>query len=334
LKLKEFLMKLAQRVSAVLALSFAAGLAAAGPDKTCASACSAKTQASACTGSAGDQTTTIAYHAPDLIDTAVAAGNFKTLAAALAAADLVSALKGDGPFTVFAPTDEAFAKLPKGTVENLLKPENKKMLQAVLLYHVVPSNLGASTVVKSTGVTTLNGQRIEINTSSKGVMVDGAKVTATDIKASNGTIHVIDSVILPESKNIVQVAASAGSFNTLLAAAKAAGLAELLGSEGPFTVLAPTDEAFEKLGPDTIASLLKPENREKLAAILKFHVIPGRIFARDAITAGHAATAAGGTLVFDIRDARAVVNGVSIIATDVDASNGVIHVIDTVLLPE
>ncbi|MBX3323344.1 MAG: fasciclin domain-containing protein [Phycisphaeraceae bacterium] len=321
-------MTVSQRLTAVLALSIGAGLASAGPDKTCAPTCaSAVTAASA-------QIADIAHQAPDIIDTALAAGNFKTLAAALTAADLVGALKGQGPFTVFAPTDEAFAKLPKGTIETLLKPENKKMLQAVLLYHVVPGVVPASQVVKTTGATTLGGQRIEINASSKGVMIDGAKVTATDIKASNGIIHVIDSVILPESKNIVEVAAASGSFSTLLAAAKAAGLADLLGSEGPFTILAPTDEAFEKLGAATISNLLKPENREKLAAVLKFHVVPGRIFARDALVAGAANSAQGGSLVFSVREGRLVVNGISILATDIDASNGVIHVIDSVLLPE
>lgn len=325
-------MNVTQRWTGVVALALGAGLAIAGPDKTCASACGAA-QAKAC-GTAEGAMQEVAYQAPDIVDTAIAAGSFKTLAAALTAADLVGALKGEGPFTVFAPTDEAFAKLPKGTVENLLKPENKKMLQAVLLYHVVPGSVMASQVVKTTGATTLGGQRVEITTSSKGVMIDGARVTATDIKASNGVIHVIDSVILPESKNIVEVAAGAGSFSTLLTAAKAAGLAELLGSEGPFTVFAPTDEAFEKLGPGAVANLVKPENREKLAAVLKFHVVPGRVFARQALMAGEAATAQGSSLVFDVRDGRVVVNGVSIVATDIDASNGVIHVIDSVLLPE
>ncbi len=133
----------------------------------------------------------------DIVDTAVSAGSFKTLAAALEAAGLVETLKGDGPFTVFAPTDEAFAKLPAGTVESLLKPENKDQLIAVLTYHVVPGKVKAADVVKLTSAKTVNGQDVTIKVADGTVMVDGAKVTATDVAASNGVIHVIDSVILP-----------------------------------------------------------------------------------------------------------------------------------------
>ena len=136
---------------------------------------------------------------PDLVETAVAAGQFKTLAAALEAAGLIDALKGAGPFTVFAPTDEAFAKLPAGTVEMLLKPENKEKLKAVLLYHVVQGNVTADQVTKLNGksVKTLQGSSVKVKT-SHGVQVDNAKVTQTDIKASNGVIHVIDTVLMPK----------------------------------------------------------------------------------------------------------------------------------------
>jgi uncharacterized surface protein with fasciclin (FAS1) repeats len=135
----------------------------------------------------------------DLVDTAVAAGQFKTLAAALEAAGLIDELKGAGPFTVFAPTDEAFAKLPAGTVETLLKPENKEKLKAVLLYHVVPGNVTADQVTKLNGrsVKTLQGSSVKVKT-SHGVRVDNAKVTQTDVKASNGVIHVIDTVLMPK----------------------------------------------------------------------------------------------------------------------------------------
>ena len=135
----------------------------------------------------------------DVVETAVAAGQFKTLAAALEAAELIDALKGNGPFTVFAPTDEAFAKLPAGTVEALLKPENKEKLKAVLLYHVVPGSVTADQVTKlnNRSVKTLQGSSIKVKT-SHGVTVDNAKVTQTDIKASNGVIHVIDTVLMPK----------------------------------------------------------------------------------------------------------------------------------------
>lgn len=134
----------------------------------------------------------------DIVDTAVAAGKFKTLAAALKAAGLVEALKGDGPLTVFAPTDDAFAKLPEGTVESLLKPENKEKLKAVLLYHVVPGKVTAADVVKLKEARTLNGGTLSVSVKGETVKVNDSKVIAVDVKASNGVIHVIDTVLIPK----------------------------------------------------------------------------------------------------------------------------------------
>ena len=133
----------------------------------------------------------------DIVDTAVAAGQFNTLAAALEAADLIGTLKGDGPFTVFAPTDEAFAKLPEGTVESLLMPENRDQLIAVLTYHVVPGKVMAEDVVGLSSATTVQGSDIDIAVVDGNVRIDNATVVAADVGASNGVIHVIDSVILP-----------------------------------------------------------------------------------------------------------------------------------------
>ncbi|MEM7050889.1 MAG: fasciclin domain-containing protein [Acidobacteriota bacterium] len=134
---------------------------------------------------------------PDIVDTAVAAGSFNTLAAALGAADLVDALKGDGPFTVFAPTDEAFAKLPKGTVENLLKPENRHQLKEILTYHVVSGRLPASKVISRSGAQTLSGKPVSFEVDGSSVKIGGATVVQADVTASNGVIHVIDTVLLP-----------------------------------------------------------------------------------------------------------------------------------------
>jgi uncharacterized surface protein with fasciclin (FAS1) repeats len=135
--------------------------------------------------------------AKDIVDTAVDAGAFKTLAAALEAADLIETLKGKGPFTVFAPTDEAFAKLPEGTVEDLLKPENKEKLVSILTYHVVAGNVMAADVVKLKKAKTVQGSEVKIEVKDGKVKVDDANVTKTDIKCKNGVIHVIDAVILP-----------------------------------------------------------------------------------------------------------------------------------------
>lgn len=138
-------------------------------------------------------------YAADIVDTAVSAGSFKTLVAAVQAAGLVDTLKGPGPFTVFAPTDDAFAKLPAGTVEELLKPENKEKLAAILTYHVVPGKVMAADVAgKEAMVKSVEGSEIDVN-GTDGVMVDNAKVTKADITADNGVIHVIDTVIMPKS---------------------------------------------------------------------------------------------------------------------------------------
>ena len=145
-------------------------------------------------------TRTVGAQSRDIVDTAVAAGSFTTLAKALTAAGLVQTLKGDGPFTVFAPTDEAFARLPAGTVESLLKPENKARLQRVLTYHVVAGKVMAADVVKMKSAKAVSGDMITIATAGGGVTVDNAKVVKTDIAASNGIIHVIDTVILPKEK--------------------------------------------------------------------------------------------------------------------------------------
>jgi transforming growth factor-beta-induced protein len=269
----------------------------------------------------------------NIVETAVEAGKFKTLATALTAAGLIDAVNGPGPFTVFAPTDDAFAKVPKETLEMLLKPENKEKLKAVLTYHVVPGKVMAKDVVGLKGAKSLNGQRIDVKVDGSKVSVDGANVVATDIACTNGVIHVIDSVILPASDNIPAVATKAGKFSTLLAAAKAAGLVDALSGEKSLTVFAPTDEAFGKLPKGTVESLLKPENKEKLKAILLYHVVDGRVYSEDAVKAKSAATLQGGKVEITVKDGAAYVNGAKILATDVDAGNGVIHVIDSVILP-
>ena len=269
-----------------------------------------------------------------IVETAVAAGSFKTLVAAVQAAGLVETLNGAGPFTVFAPTDEAFAKLPAGTLEMLLKPENKAKLAAILTYHVVPGAVKAADVVKLKNAGTVNGQRVDIKVDGAKVTVDGAAVTATDIACSNGVIHVIDTVILPVDGTIVDVAAKNGSFNTLVAAVKAAGLVETLSGKGPFTVLAPTDAAFAKLPAGTLEMLLKPENKKQLVDILSYHVVPGVAAYSDAVVKmTEVPTVLGSPVAVKVVGGKVMLNGATVVIADVEASNGVIHVVDTVILP-
>lgn len=269
----------------------------------------------------------------DIVDVAVKAGSFKTLAAALQAAGLVDALKGKGPFTVFAPTDEAFAKLPKGTLETLLKPENKGRLASILKYHVVSGAVFAKDVTTGS-VETLDGQRIDLAVNAGKVTVDGANVTATDVKASNGVIHVIDTVIIPSDKSIVATAIGAGSFKTLASLLEKADLVSALEGPGPFTVFAPTDEAFAKLPKETVENLLKPENKATLAGILKYHVISGRVFSDAAAKGATVKTLQGTEVTTKSEKGKVFVQNAQVIKADIDTSNGVIHVIDTVILPK
>jgi uncharacterized surface protein with fasciclin (FAS1) repeats len=269
-----------------------------------------------------------------VVDLAVENGKFNTLVAAVKAAGLVETLSGKGPFTVFAPTDEAFAKLPKETLESLLKPENKAKLTSILTYHVAAAQMPASDVVKTTSIATVNGQSLTVVVKDGKVTVDGANVIATDVMGKNGVIHVIDTVVLPKP-NLVETAANAKSFSTLLAAATAAGLAETLANGGPFTVFAPTDEAFAKLPKGTVESLLKPENKDKLVSILKHHVVAGTVMAAQAVELTEAKTIGETklTLSFDKKAKVLTVGGAKVVSADVVAGNGVIHVVDTVILP-
>ncbi len=272
----------------------------------------------------------------DIVETASSAKVFGTLIAAVKAADLVEVLKSDGPFTVFAPTDDAFKKLTEGTIAKLLKPENKAMLVSILKYHVVSGKVVAADVVKLNSAKTVEGGSVTIKIKDGSVFLNGnSKVVQTDIAASNGVIHVIDTVLMPPAKkNIVETAVSTNMFNTLVAAVKAAGLADTLMGDGPFTVLAPTDDAFKKLPAGTIESLLKPENKDMLVKILTYHVISGEVRSDQVAAMQKAKTLQGQKVKIKTKGSAVMINGAKVIKADVEASNGVIHVIDTVLMPK
>jgi uncharacterized surface protein with fasciclin (FAS1) repeats len=279
--------------------------------------------------------------AKDIVDTAVAAGSFTTLVAAVQAAGLVDTLKGEGPFTVFAPTDEAFAALPKETLDGLLAyPE---ALGKILTYHVLAGKVMAANVSDGLSAETVAGPAVAFKIINGKPMINDANIIATDVEASNGVIHVIDKVILPpaeeaaapsnaEAKDIVDTAVAAGSFTTLVTAVQAAGLVDTLKSEGPFTVFAPTDEAFAALPKETLNRLLA--DPKALAEILTYHVLAGKVMAADVSDGLSAATVAGPNVTFKIMNGKPMINDANIIATDIEASNGVIHVIDKVVLPK
>jgi len=265
----------------------------------------------------------------DIVDIAVEDGRFETLVAAVQAAGLVDALKAEGPLTVFAPTDDAFAALPEGTVEALLN--DIPTLTDILLYHVFEGKYMASDVLGLEHLMSLQGQYVDFSLDMDKVMIDNAQIILTDIEASNGVIHVIDAVILPESRDIVDIAVEDGRFGTLVAAVQAAGLVDALKAEGPLTVFAPTDDAFAALPEGTVEALLN--DIPTLTNILLYHVVDGKVMAADVVELSEAETLLGENVSITVEDGKVMINESQVIITDIEASNGVIHVIDAVLLP-
>jgi uncharacterized surface protein with fasciclin (FAS1) repeats len=285
----------------------------------------------------------------DIVDTAIAAGSFTTLVAAVEAAGLVETLKGEGPFTVFAPTDDAFAAIPKETLDALLADPSGDLTQ-ILLYHVVPGKVMAADVTDGLEAATVQGAPVTFSVADGVVKINDATIVTTDIEASNGVIHVIDAVIMPPAEeaaaateapaeeaaapagDIVDTAIAAGSFTTLVAAVEAAGLVETLKGEGPFTVFAPTDDAFAAIPAETLTALLADPSGD-LTQILLYHVVPGKVMAADVTDGLEAATVQGAPVTFSIADGVVKINDATIVTTDIETSNGVIHVIDAVIMP-
>jgi uncharacterized surface protein with fasciclin (FAS1) repeats len=265
----------------------------------------------------------------DIPEIAIADGRFTTLVAALQAADLVETLQGDGPFTVFAPTDDAFNALPEGTVEALLN--DIPTLTQILLYHVVPGEVFSNEVVSLNYADTVEGAPVLFTTADGMVMVNDAEVIIPDVRATNGVIHVIDKVILPPTMDIVETAIADGRFTTLVAALQAAGLVDTLQGDGPFTVFAPTDDAFAALPAGTVEGLLN--DIPTLTDILLYHVIDGRVFAADVVNLTTAATIQGEDVTISVMDGKVMIDDAEVIITDILTTNGVIHVIDAVILP-
>ena len=285
----------------------------------------------------------------DIVDIAVSNEDFSILVAALQEAQLVEALQSDGPFTVFAPTNQAFADLLAAleiSAEDLLGHPD---LSKVLLYHVVSGKVMSTDLSGGMMAPTLNGNEITIGTTD-GVTIDDATVTAADIEATNGVIHIIDKVIIPpdfklspeedmmeeasmEKPDIVDIALSDPSFSMLVMLLQKADLVGALQSEGPFTVFAPTNEAFI----DLVTALgITPEElmaQPALADVLLYHVVSGKVLSTDLSDGMMAPTLNGDTIKVDL-SMGVKIDSSNVIAADVDASNGVVHVIDSVLIPD
>ena len=283
----------------------------------------------------------------NIIDNASAASNVTTLVAAVQAAGLTNTLSGPGPFTVFAPTNDAFNKLPAGTVNTLLEPANKAQLVDILTYHVVSGRYTTADLQDGMTLTTVEGKTLKISKNGSTIMINGvAMIQTPDVISSNGVTHVIDTVLTPPtgvevggalmvpSLDIVSNAMNASNVTTLVAAVKAAGLVPTLQGPGPFTVFAPTNDAFNKLPAGTVNTLLEPANKVELAKILEYHVVAGKYLESQLTNGLVLKTVEGDTLKFTVVNNQVMINGVAMIQTpDVISTNGVTHVIDTVLMP-
>ena len=285
----------------------------------------------------------------NIVELAQSVPDLSTLVTAVVAGNLNGPLSGTGPFTVFAPTNEAFAKVPAATLAHLLDPKNIKELAAVLEYHVI---VGAAVFAKDLKpeqmVQTLEGDSLDITASATaGVQINGvAKVTAADNAATNGVVHIIDAVLIPPAppapspapaaKNIVELAQSVPDLSTLVTALVAGKLTAALSGTGPFTVFAPTNEAFAKVPAATLTHLLDPKNIKELQAVLEYHVIAGAaVFAKD-LKPEQMVTSLEGQVLNISASARfgVQINGVAMVtAADNAATNGVVHIIDAVLIP-
>lgn len=266
----------------------------------------------------------------DIVQRASVTADVSTLVTAVGAADLAGVLSGAGPFTVFAPINDAFADVPSDQLDRLLDADNQALLQKVLTYHVIPGEVRAADLVDGATVTTVEGTSVTIDLDG-GAMVNGANIIATDIETENGVIHLIDAVLL-DNLDVVDQAVVNG-FDALVGAVQTANLEATLRTDNDgagFTVFAPTDAAFEAL-PSV------PSDPAVLADILLYHVLGGEVRSTDLSDGLVATTLQGGTFTVRLPGTGAEIEGaqntVSVVVTDVEAANGVIHVIDAVLLP-
>jgi transforming growth factor-beta-induced protein len=287
---------------------------------------------------------------PNIVELAESVADLSTLVSALVAADLVDTLSSPGPFTVFAPTNDAFGALPTGTLDDLMKPENKAELVDILTYHVLPVQAFSKDLQPFQAVNTVEGKPLHIQKWG-GVVKVGPSLTSQDLKtvttadnaASNGVAHIIDGVLLPpaqQTPNLVELAESVKDLSTLVSAVVAADLVDTLSSPGPFTLFAPTNEGFAALPAGTLDNLLKPENKKQLTDILTYHVLPVQAFSADLQAFQAVKTVEGKSLhvqkwggVVKVGPSLESKDLKTVTGADNAASNGVAHIIDGVLLP-
>ena len=269
-----------------------------------------------------------------VVDVVVNSENHTTLEAAVVAAGLVETLSGDGPFTVFAPTDAAFELLPEGLISELLDDPSGD-LTTILTHHVHSGNVLSTDLSNGMMVPTLAGTELTVSIMDGMVQIDNANVSVADIETDNGVVHVIDAVLVPEeneSTTVVDVVVNSENHTTLEAAVVAAGLVETLSGDGPFTVFAPTDAAFELLPEGLISELLDDPSGD-LTTILTHHVHSGNVLSTDLSNGMMVPTLAGTELTVSIMDGMVQIDNANVSVADIETDNGVVHVIDAVLIP-
>jgi len=266
-----------------------------------------------------------------VVDVIVNSPDHNTLETAVIAAELAETLSGDGPFTVFAPTDDAFEALPDGTLDALLADPTGDLAQ-ILLYHVIGAEVLSSDLSDGMTATTINGKDVTVNINADGVFINDAMITVADISADNGVVHVIDAVLLPPRITVVDIVVNSSDHNTLETAVIAAELAETLSGDGPFTVFAPTDDAFDALPDGTLDALLADPTGD-LAQILLYHVLGAEVLSTDLSDGQTATTLNGQDIDVTISPDGVFINDAMVTMADITTDNGVVHVIDAVLLP-
>ncbi len=278
----------------------------------------------------------VSFAQNSVVDIIVNSADHDTLEAAVIAAELADDLSGPGPFTVFAPTDAAFAALPSGTIETLLTDPTGTLAQ-ILLYHVVSGQALSTDLSDGQTITTLLGEDITVTIGMNGVMINNATVVVADITATNGVVHVIDAVLLPPAPQptttVVDVIVNSDVHNTLEAAVVAAGLVETLSGTGPFTVFAPTDAAFAALPAGTVETLLA-DPTGALTQILLYHVVGAQALSTDLTNGQTVVTLQGQAVTVTINAEGVFINNAQVTVADIVTDNGVIHVIDAVLVPQ
>jgi transforming growth factor-beta-induced protein len=280
----------------------------------------------------------------NIVELAVATDDLSTLVAAVTAGDLVDLLSADGSLTVFAPVNSAFASLDEGVLDFLLEPENQDQLVDILTYHVVPTKALSTDLEDGMEITTLGGGTLMVTINDDGVFINDAQVVTADIKASNGVVHLIDEVLIPSADdsddvadeptmNIVELAVATPDLSTLVTAVTEADLGDALSVDGSLTVFAPVNSAFDALDEGVLDSLLLDINQDQLVDILEYHVVPTAAFSTDLTDGMEITTLGGDVLEVTIDEDGVFINDAQVILADIEATNGVVHVIDTVLLP-